>query len=668
MENEMKVERIFEPRLVINGVNRYIALIGANNVNYRTIPAPTVSQSALVWTTIDPPNGARTIIGRKIYITVRVSMQFTTAAGTNTQNILIPGCDGVRAYPFSSCVRNLQAQLNGQSITTSFLADTIHARSRYFQHQTTSLNLSSASSMKDRTQEYSDMYMKVNNPLGILGDSGLFAGETRGVVSNMTIIENSPTSAQLNFYVTEPVILFPFEFATNANETGISQVERMQLEIQYDHLNRMWCHNFTNGSAIDTMRTTLIEAYLHINYISPPNSYELPSICVLPFDEFQPIPTDVGMFQPGEVRETDSTVVQFGSVPQQLFVYAKMRNADRYSNLQNEIGSTDTFAAIEQLVINYDNQAGILAEARPIQLYQACVANGLQDSFQEWVGEVNDGFTPSGVDPVTQAPTGKIGTSGTVVRLMFGKDIAASGSLIPGLLGRSTFIVRARIKNVNFHRQMGIDLWVVPVYEGLISFSNGTGRKEIAPLTSTELVASAPVSSVPFTSYEAAFGAGIGGSILGMLGSLASKVIPTVASLAPMVAPHIGRFFGNSGASQQAPLLQVASPSEITPRIEPSGAPVGAPLAQGRGLPFAFPPHYANAPVGAINPEYLDTYRQLKNARRTGQLSTKQSKQFKLMRDQVRAYKGKGLVANGLVNETAKGGQLASLSRLRRQY
>ena len=46
--NELRVERIFEPRLAINSVNQYIAMIGPNNVNYRTIPAPTVSQSQLV--------------------------------------------------------------------------------------------------------------------------------------------------------------------------------------------------------------------------------------------------------------------------------------------------------------------------------------------------------------------------------------------------------------------------------------------------------------------------------------------------------------------------------------------------------------------------------------------------------------------------------------------
>ena len=110
----------------------------------------------MVWTTIDPPNVARMIIGRKIIVTVHVTMQFTTSsANAGTSNILQPGTDEIRAYAFSSCITNLQAQLNGQTITTAFLSDTIHARSRYFGHLTKSLNLSCGGSMKDKTQEYS---------------------------------------------------------------------------------------------------------------------------------------------------------------------------------------------------------------------------------------------------------------------------------------------------------------------------------------------------------------------------------------------------------------------------------------------------------------------------------------------------------------------------------
>ena len=70
-------------------------------------------------------------------------MQFITSpANAGTDNIIKAGCDGIRAYAFSSCITDLQAQLNGQTITTSFLSDTIHALSRYYIHLTKSLNLS----------------------------------------------------------------------------------------------------------------------------------------------------------------------------------------------------------------------------------------------------------------------------------------------------------------------------------------------------------------------------------------------------------------------------------------------------------------------------------------------------------------------------------------------
>jgi len=93
--------------------------------------------------------------------------------------------------------------------------------------------------MKDKTQEYSDLYMGVNHPLANLGDSGLFAGETWGSLTHMTITQNTPTAASIDLFVSEPIILFPFEFATNNNETGISQVDRMTMDIQFSDLSRM---------------------------------------------------------------------------------------------------------------------------------------------------------------------------------------------------------------------------------------------------------------------------------------------------------------------------------------------------------------------------------------------------------------------------------------------
>jgi len=630
MSGQVLLERIMEPRLVINNVNKYIALIGANNINYNSIPSTAISESSIQWTTCDPPGGIKTIVGRKMYITVVAEMQFTAATGENTLNILQPGYDGLRAYPFSSCVSNLQATVNNHVINTTMLGDTIHARSRYFNHHTKSLNLSESYAMKDKTQDYSDLHAGTNAPLGILGDSGLFAGESRGVITEMDVITNTPTSASIRVAITEPIFLFPLEFATNANETAMAQIDKFRLDILYSHPNRMWCHDFlTPGSTkIDTMQTTITQALLHVNFIDPPNGYPIPDVCILPFDDFQPISTSLGTIASGQEITTSSQVVQLHSVPQQLFVYAKMSNSSRYSSLQNIIGSTDTFAQISNVSITYDNKTAILAEARPIQLYQACVANGLQDSFQEFRGEINDAFTSN-----------KIGLSGTVLRLMFGKDIAANGSLIPGLDGRTTFSLTAKVKNVNYHTPIDFELWVVPVYEGLISLTGGTAFPLIAPIANRDEVSFSPISNVSFTSYEEAFGNGFF-DVLGKIAKGVGNVLGLVPTPITQGISAVAKTIGSVLPSGNPTIPAIPSGRTPRPVISP-GAPVGA---QYPVSPLTNPNFDRLAPVGS--PVY-------RAPRRT------------VRRRATR--RGYGIVANGLVNDTVQGGRLASLSALHRR-
>jgi hypothetical protein len=253
--------------------------------------------------------------------------------------------------------------------------------------------------MNDKTQEYGDLYMGINSPLGNLGDSGLFAGETRGVIPRMTVVQNSPTTAEVDLYVSEPLFLFPFEFATNINETSLCQINTMELTLINTDLRRMWCHDFTNGSAIDDMTVTMREAFVHINYLSPPPSYEIPPLCVVPWDTFQVTSRRIGTLQPGEERKINSLSVELTGVPQQLLLFAKMSNNEKVSDLQHIIGTTDTFAQIRQVSLAYGTYTAILAEAEPVQLYQMCNANGLQDSYNEFYGEVNDRYTAAGTDP-----------------------------------------------------------------------------------------------------------------------------------------------------------------------------------------------------------------------------------------------------------------------------
>jgi len=245
---------------------------------------------------------------------------------------------------------------NGVPLTIANLRDHIHARAHYFDHEARSLAISpSGSSILDWTQDYRDSWASINNPLGIWTDSGLFAGKTRGVISNLQVIQNTPTFAQIQFTITEPIFIFPLQFATNDNEGGMSRIQTLSFGFNIVNKNRVWSHDFFHGSAIDTMDTEIMRSMIHINFVNAPADWVNPPLCITPYNEFRATNVRIqgGPINPNDVREFNSQPIQLDSCPQQLLLFAKMVNDVRDSNLQNQIGCTDCFAQIERIRINY---------------------------------------------------------------------------------------------------------------------------------------------------------------------------------------------------------------------------------------------------------------------------------------------------------------------------
>ena len=106
----------------------------------------------------------------------------------------------------------------------------------------------------------------------------------------------------------------------------------------------------------------------------------------------------------------------------------------------------------------------------------------------------------------------------------------------------------------------------------MISFSSGTGRKEIAILSSTELVTTPPVSNVSFTSYEAAFGNGffdvigkIAKGVVSVLGMIPNPITEGIISVTSTVGYFLER------PKPNAPVIQVANPAKLTAKLKRRG-------------------------------------------------------------------------------------------------
>ena len=90
--------------------------------------------------------------------------------------------------------------------------------------------------------------------------------------------------------------------------------------------------------------------------------------------------------------------------------------------------------------------------------------------------------------------------------------------------------------------------------------------------------------------------------------------------------------------------------------------------------PFALPPHTVNMPVGAPVPQVTIDPQQYRTIKKTyrhkksqGTATPEERTYYRSLKKHHRAVKkGHGVVASGLVNETAKGGKIASLRRMHR--
>jgi hypothetical protein len=308
------------------------------------------------------------------------------------------------------------------------------------------------------------------------------------------------------------------------------------------------------------MTTEVRRAALHINFVNPPPDWVNPPVCITPYNEFKPFPIRNlgGPIPSGQTREFNSGVLQLDSCPQYLLIFAKLANDIRDSNLQNQIGCTDTFAQIERIRLNYGGRSDLLSQVEPIQLYEMCVANGIKNDWQQFHGVINKGFDGEW-----------IGLTGSVIKLMFAKDIVAGIDFVPGMGTNVQLQVMGTLRNINPYRDMDYELWVFPVMEGVASFNGMTVIKSTTVIPSRDIVQTAPISSSDYTTNERAFGNALneGGNFLSVLGNVVSAL--------PAVGNIVSGLFGNRQPSQPIQPVQAYPARSAVRPLQPQRRPTG---------------------------------------------------------------------------------------------
>jgi hypothetical protein len=539
------VVKIYEPTSNATFPNQYIALVGGQSRAIHVFETSTLSPANAVFTNINPPS-AETLVDKKIYLRARVNMKFT---GTSTDGIVLrKGRDGLRYMPIHSIINTARCTLNTQAIACDIF-NTIHPRSNYWSTEVDQLSrTSSCSAIKDNCQDYADMFGTINNPLAGLGDSGLTSGHGRGVIHELEVVSNSGGQAEINFTITEPIVLAPFYDDSNNAGSPLWNITTITFDFQFvSNLNRMWCHDDAGGTIITDMTTTINTMSLLMTTITPPVSLTpLPPICTTTYNVFNVVGKNTGpAFAPNEEREVFTDSLQWNYVPHSVLIFAKVDNNSLLSWTTDgtyspmTITAPDCYCEITNVSIDYMNDQNLLSNMRKEQLYQMCVGNGYNRDYQQFNGRVNAGsdFTET------------VGLNGSVVRLIFGKDIAGKG-IIPGLNERSNFKLRVRIRNVNQTKSLNITLYTVAIEEGVIQIIPGDARIDQAPIKRVEDVDVAPVANIPYEKYRQMFGGGFLDTLKN-IGATALQMAPGLLSMVPhpaaQVAAQVGKSIGLGG-------------------------------------------------------------------------------------------------------------------------
>lgn len=525
-----------DPITRINSQREYILLEGGKRTTYKPYISTSFSNSSAQFSIVPPSPSV--IVNRKVYIQMPVTITFNGTSGGAGQNLLQTGYDAFRAYPISKVTNTLTVTINNNSSSIN-MHDTIDGLSRYNAcRDLKEYNHSFCPNYLDEYQTYEEAEGSARNPLGGYADNSYMAA--RGAFP-MTVTTNNTTDAVISAVITEPIMLSPFCWSKR-DQAGFHGVQNIDFNFTFlNNLSYMWSHSNAGGSTLNSITVQFGAPSILMNFITPKElMYKNPKApTVYPFFDVQRYPTDSNqVFQPfgtvGDTQTFQSANIQLQSIPRRMYVWARVRNIDQNEN------TTDSFLSINNISLNWNNNASLLSSASKQDLYEMSVLNGFKGNWNQWNGYTNN---MSGTD------NDVIGLSGSVLCLEFGTDIGLDSNECPGILGTYQLQYNVNMTNTK-NAAVTPTLYTVIISEGTLTVLENRTIANIGVISKQDILNSLDAPEVNYydiMDYE-------GGDFLSGLKDFFSSLwsgVKTVAHDIPEivgnVAPLARAFIGAGG-------------------------------------------------------------------------------------------------------------------------
>ena len=551
---KLNTVQVLDPRVIVENERDYAIFKAGSQTTWKQYTSTSISQAAINFS-CPPPSGG-IFVDRCVYfyLPVRISITATPAIGGYVLN---KGRDAPRSYPIMGSLESIKATINNYTCTIS-IGDVIHALTNYNTDQKLKNHHFSTSPVyPDQSQNYSSLASNatIRNPLGGYENYGDEAVSGRGafpfvIVSNPVQAGTGPITAVVDCAFCENIILPPFHWG-NTQSSAFFNVNAMDFTFNFynQFANRMWSRNELDpnascsavfggsvGGPTSFGSTTGNSPYLFFQYITPQETQILsPSLAIsYPYFDVQRYFTDLPDLQIGATNVMcNSNTFQLNSIPRRMYIYVREQNNTLLSNC----AYTDSYCPITTLSLQFLNKNGLLNSANQMQLYQMCVKNHCNLTWDQWSG--------GPVISATNFQAASYGTVGSVLCIEFASDVGLDSLDAPGKIMQSTVQVTVSINNVS-GRVMHPSLVIVPILEGVFTIEGlGRASTNVGVITSQDILDAKSKPSISYKDVEHVNGGNFfsglidfGKKIIGKLRD--SKAISNTLSAIPHPFAQIG--------------------------------------------------------------------------------------------------------------------------------
>lgn len=538
----MEVQTLLIPQLsqLDDSEKKYLVTRGGQQIQWYPFTAQSHSSSNISFK-CDPPS-PNTVVGRNLIIATEFEATFvgTPLGSVSAARLLNENEFALRAYPFSSVVNTVTANINGQSITSQ-LGDFVHILSRF---NDTAESRTSFGSITPSALDTYQSYAAGTSNSPLQGYDGAKPGThmPRGAYP-LTITGNSTSSTDttektvvVRGKIYEYVSLSPFYSKSQEGCGGLSNISNLSISFTMSELSHMFSMPVDKVAApggVPSITSTvkfLDTPTMYLEFISPPVDMVIPRSLNFAYNDYSYYSHRGSTILAGASDVVTSPVIQWSQLPEKVYICVRRPRSESSNGGYKALSTTDTYFGINSINVNFGNQDGILAAAKPSALYLQAVRNGCNLSFVEWSGQTTK-FA------ATNDST-SLGTVGSVIALEMGKDIPLQGLDAPGMSGSWNMQVTVNAKNVSAET-LQAELCIVAVFDGIVTIEHPGRCYVTLGMVTPEQILQASNSEESYDDVMRLYGGSFGSNIKRFFKNNAPMLRQLGKTVGMVVAPEL---------------------------------------------------------------------------------------------------------------------------------